>query len=598
VSRRLVSTQDELVETIRLVPTLGATFGRLGAARSMLFFSRMITNGEQSIRQLSDSFGISAEEVIARSRELVEAGEDQQQAFRQAITEEMLETYNNLGLQQVTAAERVMQTNAAIDDQRSALQQALVPLTEMINEGLRAAASWEGWRVVIQGVTAPIFALIGGFRGLIVVAALWATAVVEAAKAVSLALEGRPVEAAQQLENAIRIGTEGALQGLLDSLDSVVDRWAEMGEQAQEPVGEEAFGDTGDAAQGAEESVERLAEQVDELSDIQADFGRRSRAVWEQYQDKVEDASQRASDSLRDAQIELQRDLADLQIELERKAQDIERRFQQARQKANRQLATTLLDIERSYQKKRRDILREFARSEREAIEDRDALALVRARERKDEQLEKAKEERDEQRDLAHRRHQEQLRMAEEARRRDLEDLGRYRQRKEQELRIGLRREEWDIRRSLQRKERDLQTWRIRELNDLDRWLRRRLIQYRAGYSRTEKETARHLKKMSAMFSTYRNTKPGTFSGSGAYPMADGGEGVVTQPTMFLAGEAGPEFFQFRPLGGSQAAQRGSTCVRVVQDFTFNGSFSDREREWFKAQARAQAIDAIGEALA
>jgi hypothetical protein len=35
------------------------------------------------------------------------------------------------------------------------------------------------------------------------------------------------------------------------------------------------------------------------------------------------------------------------------------------------------------------------------------------------------------------------------------------------------------------------------------------------------------------------------------YPMAKGGEGVVTEPTLFMAGEAGPERYKFSPLSGS-----------------------------------------------
>lgn len=39
-------------------------------------------------------------------------------------------------------------------------------------------------------------------------------------------------------------------------------------------------------------------------------------------------------------------------------------------------------------------------------------------------------------------------------------------------------------------------------------------------------------------------------AGMAAIPMAQGGSGMVTQPTLFLAGEAGPEHFSFTPMGG------------------------------------------------
>lgn len=49
--------------------------------------------------------------------------------------------------------------------------------------------------------------------------------------------------------------------------------------------------------------------------------------------------------------------------------------------------------------------------------------------------------------------------------------------------------------------------------------------------------------------------------------MAHGGEGVVTRPTLFLAGEAGPERFRFTPLSGMSGARNNydnSSSVRQI----------------------------------
>jgi hypothetical protein len=48
-------------------------------------------------------------------------------------------------------------------------------------------------------------------------------------------------------------------------------------------------------------------------------------------------------------------------------------------------------------------------------------------------------------------------------------------------------------------------------------------------------------------------------------PMAEGGSGVVTRPTLFLAGEAGPEYVNFRPLskGGSGGGNVSTGNINV-----------------------------------
>ena len=50
-------------------------------------------------------------------------------------------------------------------------------------------------------------------------------------------------------------------------------------------------------------------------------------------------------------------------------------------------------------------------------------------------------------------------------------------------------------------------------------------------------------------------------------PMAKGGSGTVTKPTLFLAGEAGAEDFAFKPRG-----KGGMGGKSVVQNFYISGS--------------------------
>jgi hypothetical protein len=54
-------------------------------------------------------------------------------------------------------------------------------------------------------------------------------------------------------------------------------------------------------------------------------------------------------------------------------------------------------------------------------------------------------------------------------------------------------------------------------------------------------------------------------NGNGIIGAATGGQGVVTQPTWFLAGEAGvPEAYSFSPLGQQNSAGGGYDTDRII----------------------------------
>jgi hypothetical protein len=69
-----------------------------------------------------------------------------------------------------------------------------------------------------------------------------------------------------------------------------------------------------------------------------------------------------------------------------------------------------------------------------------------------------------------------------------------------------------------------------------------------------------------------------------AIPMAEGGSGKVTKPTLFLAGEAGPESYAF---GGANDKAIGKT---VVNNFHFNGS------PWAIKEAENMVVGAMAKA--
>lgn len=65
----------------------------------------------------------------------------------------------------------------------------------------------------------------------------------------------------------------------------------------------------------------------------------------------------------------------------------------------------------------------------------------------------------------------------------------------------------------------------------------------------------------------------------GIRPMARGGSGIVTRPTLFLAGEAGNERFNFEPLSGASPAASAPTTYVDLRGSTFLGTSSETKRE-------------------
>jgi hypothetical protein len=71
-----------------------------------------------------------------------------------------------------------------------------------------------------------------------------------------------------------------------------------------------------------------------------------------------------------------------------------------------------------------------------------------------------------------------------------------------------------------------------------------------------------------------------------ATPMAKGGSGIVSEPTLFLAGEAGPESFDFTPLGSGK--RKGGAGVTV---FIENASFRSEEESTEMLMKLSRLID-------
>ncbi|MGE0117664.1 MAG: hypothetical protein AB7S71_01410 [Dongiaceae bacterium] len=70
----------------------------------------------------------------------------------------------------------------------------------------------------------------------------------------------------------------------------------------------------------------------------------------------------------------------------------------------------------------------------------------------------------------------------------------------------------------------------------------------RADLARGEQVMTRFGRRVSAGGAGF-NASGIAGAGSTVFPFAEGGDGVVRKPTLFLAGEAGPERFAFTPMG-------------------------------------------------
>ena len=104
------------------------------------------------------------------------------------------------------------------------------------------------------------------------------------------------------------------------------------------------------------------------------------------------------------------------------------------------------------------------------------------------------------------------------------------------------------------------------------------------------------MRRLLQAYNTGQYGSSGGTSDGGVQRMQYGGSGVVTQPTMFMAGDTGPEAYSFVPLGagaGRRAAAAGGS--RINQEFTFNGALSSEQKEEYREIARMAAVEAYQE---
>lgn len=325
----------------------------------------------------------------------------------------------------------------------------------------------------------------------------------------------------------------------------------------------------------AERRLDLERSLTERWEDILLQRARRLEDVERRRTQRFEDLAlghQRRLDDILDA---YNRQVADRQLQADKRRRDLEDDAQERLEK-----------LLRRHLERMADIRQEFQDTASEAARRRDAIAFLRAvrdrdralrDERRDygrrlrdlkEEIAKRKQELEEsireQREADERRLADQIARANRAYQRQLEDLQRALRREAEERAIANRRQEEDLEISRQRRLAAIQRWYLKEKHEIETQLRAQLqilreneadtvaavrdfyedlIQLRRDYYATLAEIDRQAAAAAAFMPLPR---PRPYSRR----RAEGGVDVVSRPTTFLAGEAGPEIAAFVPLRG------------------------------------------------
>jgi hypothetical protein len=254
--------------------------------------------------------------------------------------------------------------------------------------------------------------------------------------------------------------------------------------------------------------------------------------------------------------------------------QDIERERVEQVEQINRQHQQRQIDLEKRYRQQLADIEQRFADTAEEALRNRDAVMLLRAMRDRDRARRDAERDREEQQQEEQDSYREQLRQAEKSHREQLRSAQEALRRQEEQLRLSLQRQAEDRMISFRRQLQDMRTANARQREDMAR-----------SYDRQREDLQRHLLQQEGLWGVHLGRLQGmltqfvaTLTWAGAQTaslwnitqglqrlsrmgvpvprinipmigMQHGGTGVVTQPTLFMAGERGPERFAFAPVG-------------------------------------------------
>lgn len=374
---------------------------------------------------------------------------------------------------------------------------------------------------------------------------------------------------------------------------------AEQAAVSIDTIGEAAEEAADKTAELNEKLADLATQRTSKLEDIERQFSERWADIVTQRARQVEDAERslfrQREDTARQAvqQLEdIERDRAQGLVDLER---DRAQKVAEFMADANRQRE----DLERQHQERLQQIQLRYTDTVQEAARRNDAVAIAQAirtkqRELRDAETARQTEQADLGRDLEQKRQQiEQdailARQREQERyNQAIEDMRLSQQRQEQELQISLQRQEQDRAIAWARQDEDLERARARQIAALDRWYAEEQEKLGGHLTTMGQSAASHVSEAGIQIATAASQAVSMIAtatmqaidaadlgiiGAAGMPQiappagttldqwlrgstpggyrAEGGLDVVSKPTTFMMGEAGPEAVLSVPLSGT-----------------------------------------------
>jgi hypothetical protein len=317
-----------------------------------------------------------------------------------------------------------------------------------------------------------------------------------------------------------------------------------------------------------EKRAEQLKNYNDKIQDLQIksgesildaekDFHDKSAKAWSDYIKKTNDIIAEGIS----ARAKIQQTYND-------KISNAERDYQRGLEDANYSHGQKLASIERDYQDTIRNIQQTYQEDALDAVRNLDAIGLLRAKEKRDKDLASAAQTRDraisdEQENYARSLYElaralsDKRDEADRDRRRDLDE-----QRQNERDKLDTAQQAYNDQQTEAQNAFDARIAAIRsQYNQED-------IEAQAHYLNQETLLKQHLDAMRALMAAY-GIGGGTLPTTGGAPRgrAAGGVDIVSTPTQFTAGEAGPEMTMFIPLNRALPSPVSQT-VNHVGDFS------------------------------
>jgi hypothetical protein len=303
------------------------------------------------------------------------------------------------------------------------------------------------------------------------------------------------------------------------------------------------------------ETTDRLAKGRDKRNELIIAAGQRMKDAEQSMLSDIEALNIDHANRMAEIALDGARKREDIALDLARKIEDAETDYLQAIEDNQSETANNRIEIEQRYQERLIQIQRTFEDSYWNAVKSRDAVALVEAVRNRNRGVQDATHQRDIDMSNEDRQSAERERLAALAYQRKLEDARRYYERAMQDQQLDEQRRKQDENTNYRNRERELTTHYQQQLDTIRAGLQAQLDEANAKYGQSEADYSAHLARMAAIAASYMASLGGGSSDyyyRGEQQRQSGGADLVTSPTRFLAGEAGPELVLTVPMGGSQ----------------------------------------------